>query len=837
MTLALMFAPHNTRPEEEKGPIADSTSEESGQRADRQPAIRASVEAIKYFLALAALLCSTGWLCAAPGDQHWDSQFGPVGANAQVETMTLCGNTVYVGGFINSAGNTAANCVAGFDGTNWFPLNNGVAGGGPIIGLGSDGTNVYASGLFTNADNSGAINNAVWDGTNWSPLAGNTLDGVAYVFKWYESNLYVGGILATAGVYAVNGIARWDGRNWWPLGTGVSGCTGALCNSGVTCLAFQGSNVYVGGTFLTAGAVSAGYVAQYDGTAWHALGNAINGPLTALQFYGGYLYAGGFFTNSSAGLTNIARWDGSAWSGVNGGANLQVRDFATDGTNLYAGGLFTEIGGIAANGVASWNGSVWTPLGSGITGFEGNPGAVYHMAWQSNQLYVAGPFTGAGNVGASQVARWDGSNWWSLGGQTSKGLTWDLGFAQSLLGDGTNLYAGGFFTDAGNVLANGIASWDGTNWSALGSGLTGTFSSPLAQGAKALAILGGNLYAGGNFTTAGGMSAPGIAYWDGSNWNPVSGGVDWVVQALAPAYGNSLYVGGSFTNADGLPSQGIALVDQSGNWYGTGGVSGGNGSVLALAEDDVNGILYAAGNFRSAGGVGATNLAAWNGSSWSPLGSGMNNSVAALALATNGILYAGGPFTSANGVAVNHIASWNGTNWSPLGSGLAGSGATVAAILINGTNVYVTGVFTNAGGVLASNIAYWDGTQWWAMGSGLSGSPGPQGYALGANGNDLYVGGTAAFAGGKPSEYIAHWNDQLNFYPPPKPQLTRMAWHTNRQFSFRLIGTSGQQYVIQSSTNLQVWTPLFTNSATLYDFTDSAAASFGKRFYRAVVTP
>ena len=34
-----------------------------------------------------------------------------------------------------------------------------------------------------------------------------------------------------------------------------------------------------------------------------------------------------------------------------------------------------------------------------------------------------------------------------------------------------NLYAGGDFTTAGGVSANHIAKWDGTNWSALGSGM------------------------------------------------------------------------------------------------------------------------------------------------------------------------------------------------------------------------------------------------------------------------------------------------------------------------------------------------------------------------------
>ena len=34
--------------------------------------------------------------------------------------------------------------------------------------------------------------------------------------------------------------------------------------------------------------------------------------------------------------------------------------------------------------------------------------------------------------------------------------------------NGTDVYAGGYFTTAGGVSANGIAKWDGTTWAPLG---------------------------------------------------------------------------------------------------------------------------------------------------------------------------------------------------------------------------------------------------------------------------------------------------------------------------------------------------------------------------------
>src|SRR5258708_33671922 len=81
-------------------------------------------------------------------------------------------------------------------------------------------------------------------------------------------------------------------------------------------------------------------------------------------------------------------------------------------------------------------------------------------------------------------------------------------------GTGPALYAGGKFTAAGGVVVNNIAKWDGTQWSALGSGMGDGFLSPSVS---ALTVFddgtGAALYAGGQFATAGGVAANDIAAW------------------------------------------------------------------------------------------------------------------------------------------------------------------------------------------------------------------------------------------------------------------------------------------------------------------------------------
>ena len=168
--------------------------------------------------------------------------------------------------------------------------------------------------------------------------------------------------------------------------------------------------------------------------------------------------------------------------------------------------------------------------------------------------------------------------------------------------DGTgNLYAGGVFTTAGGTSANHVPQWDGSSWSALGSGMN--------SNVYALAVDGsGNLIAGGAFTAAGGASANYVARWNGSNWSAFGTGMNSYVNALA--------------------------VDGSGN-------------------------LVDGGLFTTAGGVSTNYIARWDGTSWSPLGGGMNDTVSALAVDGSGNLYAGGGFTTAGGKPSAYIARWS----------------------------------------------------------------------------------------------------------------------------------------------------------------------------------
>lgn len=301
------------------------------------------------------------------------------------------------------------------------------------------------------------------------------------------SDVYVGGSFTTAGGMPANHIARWDGTAWHALGAGV--------NDEVRALAVIGTDVYAGGYFTAAGGVPAGYIARWDGTAWHPVGTGVGGAVgannngvAALAVVGGELYAGGWFPMAGGtAVGRIARWDGTTWSPLGTGMNGNVFALATSGTDLYAGGSFTTAGGVAAAKIARWNGSTWQALDAGVNA------SVYSLAVTATTVYAGGPFTTAGGIAASRIAKWDGATWSALGAGAGDAVA-------ALAVEGTDVYAGGWFATAGGVPVNQIAKWDGAAWTPLGTGLNGPV--------LALVERGPDLYVGGDFTAVGDNSKP-----------------------------------------------------------------------------------------------------------------------------------------------------------------------------------------------------------------------------------------------------------------------------------------------------------------------------------------
>lgn len=305
-------------------------------------------------------------------------------------------------------------------------------------------------------------------------------------------------------------------------------------------------DVVVSGWFLTAGSTTVNHIARWDGLAWRPLGAGLNGQahaLTTLQ--NGDLIAGGTFSTAGGGAANnIARWDGTAWWQLGAGLNGTVYALATlPNGDLVAGGNFSVAGGGAANNIARWDGSSWSPMGIGPN--NGLNGTVGHLAvLQNGDVVAAGPFTAAGGVPASMIARWDGTNWLSLGagltGAPQSGV-WSL-----VVMPNGNLVAAGTFSAAGGVAVNGFAQWDGGTWTSLAAGPVITV---------AVAFMDLTVTASGSLMASVSWPLPGVQSdiweWDGTAWSLIYRSSADSVGHITSAPGSHLIVTGSEVNGSG----------------------------------------------------------------------------------------------------------------------------------------------------------------------------------------------------------------------------------------------------------------------------------------------
>ncbi len=326
----------------------------------------------------------------------------------------------------------------------WVPLGTGANDTVRTVFAYST-TEVYAGGDFSTMGGTNSVRISKWNGTAWSPMSTEGINDTVYaLYALNSTNVYAGGMFSQAGPTAANRIARWNGTDWVAMANGFT--TG---DSQVnTIYALDANAVYAGGTFLQSGSTTVNRIAKWNGTDWSPMNGGLDGDVMVIYAVTATdIYVGGAFQNAQDGTvpaSRIAKWTGTAWEAMGTGANGTVTAIcAVSPTRIYIGGNFTSPG----NGVAVWNGSSWSGVGSLGTTVK----SLYYVS--ETELYAGGTFTGYAKC-------WNGTTWAILGTGVNN-------FVEKvhapILKSGrviTNFYFGGWFTTAGGAVVNRIACWE-----------------------------------------------------------------------------------------------------------------------------------------------------------------------------------------------------------------------------------------------------------------------------------------------------------------------------------------------------------------------------------------
>lgn len=326
------------------------------------------------------------------------------------------------------------------------------------------------------------------------------------------------------------------------------------------------SRIYAGGINIELVSSEFGALAQWDGLEWSLVLDAndeglengsIPAKVNAIAVYddgtGPAVYAGGLFSGTaSVAANNIVKWDGADWSPLVGTQitelGFEVRSLVVfddgSGSKLYAAGdIPGGIGGksVTPSGIAAWDGSDWSLLEGSFGEGVGDGGGIYDMAVYDDgdgpALFVVGIFDTAGGLTVNNVAKWDGAEWHALAGPSCADpscigiISFKNVYATTVYDDGNGpaLYVGGgAFDSAGGMPADGLARWNGSDWSVINTGFT-PFSQPSKYIQSMTTFYTGSevvLVVAGAFDDIDDLQdANNIAAWNGHEWVGLGTGI------------------------------------------------------------------------------------------------------------------------------------------------------------------------------------------------------------------------------------------------------------------------------------------------------------------------
>ncbi|MBI5773090.1 MAG: hypothetical protein HZA89_05015 [Verrucomicrobia bacterium] len=352
-----------------------------------------------------------------------DPAYDPA-ASAQVTSVAVQGSQVFLAGDFNFIHGAVRNRLAAISTATgavlpWNPNLNSTVFALLVADNGGGANVVYAGGSFTSAggltrNRLAAFTTNVNDATTNVLITGfsNSFNSTVRALAVGDAGLYVGGeftnVLDSAavnnrrlGLAAVNPASGAINANF--VADAISDGSG----TNVLALAYNGTNLYVGGAFTNLSGftrISLGAINPVNGQPNFNFTNDCNGPVLMLRAFDSNLVVGGNFTlntNSLATTNGVARAryavvDADVGTNYAFNPGAQARVFTTEsiGTNLYLGGVFTSVTNSGTAIGTGRNRLAEMSLTTGaVTPWNPNSdGEVYSMVARGNRLYVGGAF-------------------------------------------------------------------------------------------------------------------------------------------------------------------------------------------------------------------------------------------------------------------------------------------------------------------------------------------------------------------------------------------------------------------------------------------------------------
>ena len=582
-------------------------------------------------------------------------------------------------------------------------------------------------------------------------------------------------------------------------------------------------------TLLVYGSVSRAQVVQDN--LW-----TVDGQINAIATSNGIIYVGGSFTTAGP----VTGW--SVAIDASTGAVLEPYPMATgsfgvetvepDGNGgWYLGGRFTHVRGEVRTGLAhiDANGNLtpWKPQVAG---------EVYDIVVSGNIVYVAGFFNNVGGQNRNGLAALDAATGLATDWNPNVGGGGQFGtYVFAIAVSGNTVYAGGHFTTIGGLTRNRIAAIDATTGIATGWNPNAGVPSE-GQSVRAIAVDGSTVYVGGEFGNIGGQARNAIAALDAvtglaTSWDPQADNGSWV-QTIALSQ-QTIYVGGGFGVIGGEIRPSIAELlksnGQATNWNANEDPSA---DIRSIVLD--GGVLYVGGWFFGAiGGQPRTGLAALDANtglatSWNP----RTNTTAYSVAISGGRVFAGGGFWSVGGQPRNNLAAFDAatgvaTSWNPDADNI------VETLAVSGNTVYAGGGFINIGGQPHSYLTAIDAV----TGAPKVGDPTANNTVnvLTVSGGKVYAGGGFTTLGGQSRRFLGAFDATTgattSWNPNPNQGIEAIAVSGNTLYAggyFTTIGGAGRNRIaaFDASTGLLTNWILSSNATAI----GCVAAGGGKVF-------